>query len=198
MVAHARLSLPAPARAAAPVFGGGAARAAVDQAICSRLDAALLRLHEDGRHAIRILDAGCGPGNWLLRVALRARDMGFTAIEGIGIDTSPEMIAFAEAQRSLAEDAHIGLRFDVAEIATALDGEEDASFDILLCLGDGLGRLSLRQRDRAVTALARVADGDLFAMTLPGSLFPPVFHMVERVELASGRLLLHARIEPLC
>jgi SAM-dependent methyltransferase len=190
-------------------------RAAIDRAIWAQIDAALVRLHEGGRHAIRILDAGCGPGNWLLRVAMRARDMGFTAVDGIGFDRSAEMIAFARAQASLAEDAHVGLHFDLGGLTTVLAGEDDASFDILLCLGDALSLLTLGQRNQAMAELARVADGDLFVQvrtSIPLSLvghptpqpftpaglahlLPPSLRTVAMMPLGPHRLLLHARAD---
>jgi SAM-dependent methyltransferase len=66
-----------------------------DHATWARIEAALTDLHAHRHHAIRILDLGCGRGGWLIRTAHRARDLGFTAIEGRGIDSDPPLIAAA-------------------------------------------------------------------------------------------------------
>ena len=132
-----------------------------------------MRLRTSGRHAIRILDAGCGTGGWLLRVAVRARDLGFSAIDGRGFDASPQMIANAEASRARADDPHVGIRFDVAEIVDALSEEDEQSFDIVLCLNDLLNRLTAHERAVAATELARVADGSVFiSVRAAGSVVP--------------------------
>ncbi len=133
-----------------------------DREIWARLDAALIRLRTSGRHAIRILDAGCGPGTWLLRMVVRARDLGFTAIDARGFDISPEMIALAGERLDLANDPHIGVTFEVADLLDALDEEEDASYDLTLCLYGVLNHLSAAERETASAALTRVTDGDLF------------------------------------
>lgn len=122
----------------------------------------LIRLWTQGRRAIRILDAGCGPGTWLLRLMVRARDMGFTAIEGRGIDISPAMIDLARARSDVASDAHIGVRFDVGDILDALDDEDERSFDIVLCLNGVLNHLGADERMRAGAAMERVCDGEIF------------------------------------
>jgi len=86
------------------LFTFGGAHGFTDRALWARLDAMLVRLWTEGRRAIRILDAGCGPGTWLLRLAVRARDLGFTAIEGRGVDCAPAMIGLARSRRRLALD----------------------------------------------------------------------------------------------
>jgi len=156
-----------------PLFDFDGAAMFADREIWSRLDAELVRLRASGRHAIRILDAGCGNGMWLLRLAVRARDLGFTAIDGRGFDSSREKIAQALARQSAADDPHVGLCFDVAPMATALDEEEDESFDIVLCLNDLLNQLAFDERLAAVAALARVADGSAFICVRAAGSSPP-------------------------
>jgi SAM-dependent methyltransferase len=133
-----------------------------DRALWARLDAMLVRLWTEGRRAIRILDLGCGPGTWLLRLAVRARDLGFSAIDGRGVDLSPAMIDLARSRLRCAADPHVGLRFDIGDLATALADEEDGSFDILLCLNGVLNHLHPDERARAVAEMERLCDGELF------------------------------------
>ena len=145
----------------ADLFDFAGCYAFADREIWARLDAILIRLRTAGRYAIRILDAGCGPGTWLLRLAVRARDLGFTAIDVRGFDVSPKMIELANRRTSLADDPHIGIRFDVADIVDALDEEEDGSYDLTLCLYGVLNHLTPVERERAAASLSRVTDGDL-------------------------------------
>ncbi|HWY64331.1 MAG TPA: class I SAM-dependent methyltransferase, partial [Rhizomicrobium sp.] len=50
------------------------------------IDGKLLALRAGGLHRLRVLDLGCGPGTWLRRVVVRAKQMGFTEIEAQGLD----------------------------------------------------------------------------------------------------------------
>ena len=163
------------------IFGCTGTDVFTDREIWTRIDAELVRLRTSGRHAIRILDAGCGAGGWLLRVAVRARDLGFSAIDGRGFDASPQRIARAEASRAGADDPHVGIRFDVAEMMDALGEEDEQSFDIVLCLNDLLNRLAAPERSAAVAEFARVTDGSLFiAVRAAGSVVPPDVAGAER------------------
>ena len=151
------------------------AYAFADREIWMRLEAELVRLRTAGRHAIRILDAGCGPGTWLLRLAARARDLGFTAIDGRGFDISGEMIALADARRSSLSDPHIGISFDVADIANALDDEDDGSYDLVLCLYGVLNHLPHDARVQAAAALTRVVEGGIFVSVRTVGSMPSIF-----------------------
>ena len=151
------------------------AYAFADREIWNRLEAELVRLRTAGRHAIRILDAGCGPGTWLLRLAARARDLGFTAIDGRGFDISREMIGLADARKSSLADPHIGISFDVADIANALDDEDDGSYDLVLCLYGVLNHLPHEARIQAAAALTRVVEGGIFVSVRTVGSTPSIF-----------------------
>jgi SAM-dependent methyltransferase len=147
----------------AGLFDFHGAHGFTDRALWARLDAMLVRMWTEGRRAIRILDAGCGPGSWLLRLAVRARDLGFSAIDGIGVDVSPAMIDIARSRLRLALDPHIGLRFEVADMLDVMEIEDEHSFDIVICLNGVLNHLEPADRVRAAADMERVCDGEIFA-----------------------------------
>lgn len=151
-----------PERGAGDRSGWQGACSFTDRALWTRLDAMLVRMRTEGRRAIRILDAGCGPGTWLLRLVVRARDMGFVAIDARGIDLSPAMIDLARIRARSTADAHIGIRFEVGDIVDALDDEDERSFDIVLCLNGVLNHLVPAERNRSAAAMERICDGEIF------------------------------------
>ncbi|WCP73921.1 SAM-dependent methyltransferase [Sphingomonas hankookensis] len=97
--------------------------------------AALQELRDAHRHAVRIVDADCACGTLLIEVARHARVMGFTAIEGRGIDGSPALIGRARAAAARLHDPAIGLAFDMIDLRTALLQEAEAPADLLLWHG---------------------------------------------------------------
>lgn len=151
------------------------AHAFTDRALWKRLDAMLIRLWTEGRRAIRILDAGCGPGTWLLRMAVRARDLGFSAIDGRGIDVAPAMVDLARSRLRYAYDPHIGLRFDIGDMIEALGEEDEGSYDIVLCLNGVLNHLAPNDQDRAIAAMERVCDGEIFVTAYSVGCSPSIY-----------------------
>ncbi|CAN5847881.1 hypothetical protein BH11PSE6_BH11PSE6_06090 [soil metagenome] len=146
-----------------------------DREVWARIDAALIELRAQGRHAIRILDLGCGPGTWLLRTAARARDLGFTAIEGRGIDISPAMIALAHEAAAGMTDPRIGLAFDVGDILEELEREGHHACDLALCLYGVLNHVAPATLPAVSRALARSTDGALIATVRTTGSLPSIF-----------------------
>ena len=109
-----------------------------DDDIRAKIDAVLRDLRLRGRHALRIVDLGCGTGGWLIATALRARALGFTAIEGRGVDRDAGAIERAWAAALVRRDPAIGLTFETGSPAQALDREREEGCDLILCLGNGL------------------------------------------------------------
>lgn len=98
-----------------------------------QVEAALATLRASGRHAVRIVDADCGAGTLLLHALDRARRLGFTAIEGRGIDGSALLIGRARVASTRFVDPAIGVDFAVADMLAALEAEHDLPADIVLC-----------------------------------------------------------------
>lgn len=95
--------------------------------------AALANLRASKRHSVRIVDADCSGGALLIEAVRYARNLGFTAIEGHGIDGSPLLVGRARAARARLVDPAIGLDFELAEMTQALAREADFPADIVLC-----------------------------------------------------------------
>ncbi|USI72490.1 SAM-dependent methyltransferase [Sphingomonas morindae] len=111
---------------------------------------ALQALRATGRRAVRIVDAECGAGALLLEALHHARLLGFTAIEGRGIDGSPALIGRARAAAARRPDPAIGVVFEIADMRTALAEEAAFPADILLWH-------DTRAADRAAAPLLRRA-----------------------------------------
>lgn len=103
---------------------------------------ALTRLREQRRSALRIVDADCGSGLLLLHALSCARTLGFTAIEGRGIDGMPALIDRARTAARILCDPAIGIGFDLADAATALEDEFDFPADIVLWKGPCTSRVA--------------------------------------------------------
>lgn len=97
-----------------------------------QISARLLWLKQQGRRAVRIVDADSGAGALLLHAVVHARALGFVAIEGRGIDGSPALIGRARASALRCNDPGIGVTFEVADMLTALRDEQDLPADIVL------------------------------------------------------------------
>ena len=122
------------------------------------IETALCDLQLAGRRAIRIVDAGCGSGAMLFRAMVRARMLGFVAIEARGFDILRDDIELARRATRSWNDPAIGLSLEVADIADALAAEEESSVDILLCARGVLERLPIAIRRQVAGEIRRVAD----------------------------------------
>ncbi len=135
-----------------------ASRTAIHDPRWPRISAALSDLRDRGRHAVRIVDSDCAAGSLLLHALHHARMLGFTAIEGRGIDGSPALIGRARAAAARQPDPAVGVIFECADMLAALRDEADLPADILLCqeTGPKSGRPDLR--DAVFAAGDRVID----------------------------------------
>jgi hypothetical protein len=96
------------------------------------IQSALVALAEQKRRAVRIVDADCACGTFLIEAAREARALGFVAIECRGIDGSPALIGRARAASARLHDHAIGLVFDCVDMVAGLAEEFDLRADIVL------------------------------------------------------------------
>jgi hypothetical protein len=73
--------------------------ARADSIVWQTLRAAIDELRNQGVSRLRILDAGCGPGTWLMRIAAYAHRQGL-GIEVVGFDISGAQLAIARKRAS--------------------------------------------------------------------------------------------------
>jgi len=147
-----------------------------DRKVWAKIETVLRNLKRAGRTEIRILDAGCGNGDWLVRTARRACELGFTAVHARGFDISEERVRSARRHMGACECA-----FDVGDLTAPLPDATD-SIDLTLSLGGALNHVPGKMHARVTRELARVTSGHLLlAVRTVGSL-PTIF--VDRIENA--------------
>ncbi len=146
-----------------------------DRQLWTRLEAKLVDLRASGASAIRILDAGCGPGTWLRRLVLRAYGLGFSKIEARGFDIAQVQIERARLlSNELCTLPGINLTFDVADPTGRLP-EADASVDITLCLYSVLSHLPVSALPHIAAELARVTGRHFITTVRPVGSPPTAF-----------------------
>lgn len=137
-------------------------RAAAHDERWPAIASALAGLRERKRCSVRIVDADCGAGCLLLHAMRYARALGFTAIEGRGIDGSPALIGRARAAASRLVDPAIGVVFENKDMLAALRDEQDFPADIVLWRGTtGAARPAIVD---AVQRAGRLVIGDDHAL----------------------------------
>ena len=155
-----------------------------DRCLWEALDSKLVALRAAGRGAIRILDAGCGPGTWLRRLVTRSLALGFSRIDARGFDIAEAQIEWARAHsRDLADKPEVSLTFEVADLCDGLP-EKDDSVDLTVCLYSVLSHLEVIRLPWVAQELSRVTRGFFVATVRPVGSPPSVF--VDTVENAQN------------
>ncbi len=158
----------------AELFSFNSCYSFADREIWRRLDATLTHLAASGRRTVRLLDVGCGPGTWLRRMALRARQLGFVDVVAHGLDISPAMIALAEADAAMLADRPIRLSVSLDDVTQGLR-YADNSFDITVCLYGVLNHLPVATHDHVAAELSRVTAERLFVTVRTVGSLPTIY-----------------------
>jgi SAM-dependent methyltransferase len=131
------------------------ADAIVWRAICAAID----ELVAAGVSRLRVLDAGCGPGTWIVRIAARAHRLGLS-VEAVGFDIATGQLAVAQKKaerlRAGIADDRLELAFlchDLCQVLPWCDG----NFHIVLCNYVVLNHLPKRVVSGAIAELCRVS-----------------------------------------
>jgi len=141
-----------------------------DQLVWQQIDGALTDLLARGQRSLRILDAGCGPGTWLIRTVTRAHALGFDHVEATGFDISPEMIRLA--RENAAFRGHY--QFRTGDLTAPLP-EETGSVDLTLCLYGVLNHLPRDRHEQVAAELIRVTSCHLLATVRTVGSLPTIF-----------------------
>jgi len=117
-------------------------------------------LHATGAPTLRVLDAGCGPGTWLNRVAAYARRLGL-GVEAVGIDISKRQLDIARS-RAVSGTPHgpshqCKIVFQEHDLSDPLPCA-DRHFHVVLCNYVVLNHLPKAALPRTVEDLCRVAS----------------------------------------
>lgn len=157
-----------------------------DRQIWNYIEGALLDLKASGKRDISILDAGCGPGTWLMRTVRRALALGLHVKSARGFDISPEMVRLARDNAAFQGDC----RFDIGDLHEPLP-EPDMSVDLTLCLYGVLNHLPKIAHPAVARELARVTSDHLFATVRTVGSLPTIY--VDGVEKAASFKQDHAQ-----
>lgn len=164
-----------------------------DRQVWALLETKLTELRASGS-AVRILDAGCGPGTWLRRLVTRACALGFTSITARGFDIAQAQIQRARLlARNLSSLPGVNLTFDVADLSGRFP-ESDASVDITLCLYSVLSHLPVASLTDVSIELARVTSGHFITTVRSIGSTPTAF--VDSIE--NVRQLKHDHVRDRC
>lgn len=94
--------------------------------------AKLLTLRAQGNRQLRVVDLGCGPGIWLCRVVMRARQLGFEEITAWGFDIAEAQLTRARAlSRGLAALPGVTISFGHGDLRGPIAASD---CDLALCL----------------------------------------------------------------
>jgi SAM-dependent methyltransferase len=155
-----------------------------DRRIWAVIDARLIAFARSGRETLTVLDAGCGPGTWLLRVIARAQELGIAKIDARGFDISGEQIAIARMRSAdVRSKFDIRCRFKQGDIAEPFS-EETASVDLCLCLNGVLNHVDVARHMAVAAELARVTAGALILNVRSAGSTPSIF--IDAIENAEG------------
>jgi SAM-dependent methyltransferase len=164
------------------LFAFSGLHAYADRRIWALLEAKLTELRGTGASSIAILDAGCGPGTWLRRLVVRARELGFSTITARGFDVARAQVQRARLlARNLSGLSGVELTFDVADLMSELS-EGDASVDLTLCLYSVLSHLPVASLPKISAEIARVTSGHFIATVRSVGSTPTV--LVDSIEKA--------------
>jgi SAM-dependent methyltransferase len=130
-------------------------------------------LHREGVRTIRMLDAGCGPGVWMKRIAEYTNSLG-GGLEAVGFDISSGQLELARDLLKRVPGEASGtrsIRFVVHDLEAPLPWE-DGEFHMALSNFAVLNHLTKQALPAAVEGLCRVASHRVIA-TLRAVASPP-------------------------
>jgi SAM-dependent methyltransferase len=173
------------------LFRFGGVHGYADQQVWKVIEEKLASIRAAGADGLSVLDAGCGPGTWLRRIVIRARQLGFRKIAARGFDIALTQVRFAQQlTRDLRAQPGIDLNFAVEDLLNRLP-ESDGSVDLTLCLYSVLSHLKKSDQPKVTAELARITRGHLVTTVRAVGSTPTAF--VEPIERVRHLKLDHGR-----
>jgi SAM-dependent methyltransferase len=128
-----------------------------DRKTWALIDSKLIALRTKGQSRLRVLDLGCGPGTWLRRVVVRAKQMGFSEIEAQGFDIADGQLHRARVHsQSVAEMPGVNISFQNGDLRKKLPYPPN---DLCLCLYGVLNHIPIDELPDALRRIAEVTTG---------------------------------------
>ncbi|HEY0266150.1 MAG TPA: class I SAM-dependent methyltransferase, partial [Rhizomicrobium sp.] len=122
---------------------------------------------------LRVVDLGCGPGTWLRRVVVRARQIGFCEIVAQGTDIADLQLQRARLlSRGLAELDGVRLSFAHGDLRGPIAMREA---DLCLCLYGVLNHISVAELPEVLARIAAVNQGWFVATVRTAGSTPSVY-----------------------
>ncbi len=147
-----------------------------DEKLWLKIQALIDREVQRGKKLIRVLDVGCGPGTWTLRIVDTCWRRGI-AVRAVGIDLSPGMVENAREQLAEYCETNPGVKTNVVfvegDICRPLPFA-DGEFDISLCLYTVLNHVPVESLPQAVREMLRVTNLNITTVRSKGGL-PTVY-----------------------
>jgi SAM-dependent methyltransferase len=146
-----------------------------DRKTWDAIEIALRGMRAGGKETLKVLDLGCGPGTWLRRAVTRARQLGFTHIEALGLDIATVQLQRARIHaRALAEQEGIAIRFERGDLRGRL-AVPDRGIDLCLCLNGVLNHVPPSELPSVFAEIARVTSGWFLATVRAVGSTPTVY-----------------------
>ncbi|HEY4276149.1 MAG TPA: class I SAM-dependent methyltransferase [Rhizomicrobium sp.] len=146
-----------------------------DRKTWDAIEIALRSLRASGKETLTVLDLGCGPGTWLRRTVTRARQMGFSSVEAVGLDIAAAQLQRARVHaRALSEQPGVALRFDLGDLCGPISAA-DRSIDLCLCLNGVLNHVPPASLPSVFAEIARVTSGWFLATVRSVGSTPTVY-----------------------
>jgi SAM-dependent methyltransferase len=160
----------------------------------------ILALRARGLRNLSVLDIGCGPGTWLRRVVVRARQLGFGQIIAHGVDIAETQLDRARTlSRDLCDLGGVQISFAQGDLRSEIAAPKA---DLCLCLYGVLNHVPVAELPDAMERMAKLTSGYFLATVRAVGSQPTVYvddvsaalrfhqdNMANRldVEFANGR-----------
>jgi len=133
----------------------------------------LFALRAKGLNRLKLLDLGCGPGTWMRRVVIRARQMGFAGIDAMGIDIADTQLYRARVlSRGVAALDGVTMAFNHGDLRS-IAGMTDA--DLCLCLYGVLNHVPVGELPEVLARIGTVTRGYFIATVRAVGSTPTVY-----------------------